>query len=229
MNKRTFLTTATGVVGSAVARPAIVSATTSERRRRRHGQVRNLGTTPHLWIADFEGVLHWAGDTRALSGKYVNWSDRQEVYLVDLTDYSYVGDPWLSAGLLKDGHPIYLVKWETDWELPKLLHIQSIKDVELFGINADNYGRYVLDKSEWESRYGINADALERKPLARAVPNIFDSCNQAWKLSGRRELSGSTGYTMPVSTGGRMPRYGFYSYQVPSEVDHDGDGFVCVR
>ena len=51
-----------------------------------------------------------------------------------------VGDPWLTAGLLKDGDPIYLVKWETDWEQPQLLHIQSIKDVELFGINGSNYG-----------------------------------------------------------------------------------------
>lgn len=51
-----------------------------------------------------------------------------------------VGDPWLSAGLLKDGDPIYLVKWESDWAQPRLLHIQSIADVELFGINDRNYG-----------------------------------------------------------------------------------------
>ena len=28
-------------------------------------------------------------------------------------------NPWLSAGLLKDGDPIYLVKWETEWPQPR--------------------------------------------------------------------------------------------------------------
>ena len=45
------------------------------------------------------------------------------------------------------------MKWETEWEYPKLLHIQSIADMELFGINASNYGRFVLDKVAWEARY----------------------------------------------------------------------------
>ena len=83
---------------------------------------------------------------------------------------SPLGDPWLSAGLLKDGDPIYQVKWETEWPLPKLLHIQRIEDVEIFGIWTANYGNYVIDKAAWEQRYGIDAASLERQPLASAVP-----------------------------------------------------------
>ena len=134
-----------------------------------HGAVVALQGTPHLWIADDRGILHWGGDTRALSGKHVNWNDRRDVSLAELQTYP-IGDPWLSAGLLKDGDPIYQVKWESAWPLPKLLHIQSIKDVELFGINGSNYGNFVIDKAAWEQRYGIDAASLERQPLASAVP-----------------------------------------------------------
>ncbi len=134
-----------------------------------HGTVVALQGTPHLWFADEHGVLHWGGDTRALSGKHVNWNDRRDVSLAELQTYP-IGDPWLSAGLLKDGDPIYQVKWESEWPLPKLLHIQSIKDVELFGINGSNYGNFVIDKAAWEQRYGIEAASLERQPLASAVP-----------------------------------------------------------
>lgn len=132
------------------------------------GAVVALRGTPHLWIADAQGVLHWGGDTRALTGKHVNWSDRTEVTVEQLRGLT-VGDPWLSAGLLKDGDPIYLVKWESDWERPRLLHIQSIADVELFGIDGSNYGRFVLDKATWEARYGMSAASLQRSALPAAV------------------------------------------------------------
>ncbi len=133
-----------------------------------HGAVVALQGTPHLWFADEHGVLHWGGDTRALAGKHILWNNRVEVSLDRLRTLP-VGDPWLTAGLLKDGDPIYLVKWETDWELPQLLHIQSIKDVELFGINGSNYGNFVIEKNEWERRFGISAAGLQRSVLASAV------------------------------------------------------------
>ena len=133
-----------------------------------HGAVVALEGTPHLWIADAQGVLHWGGDTRALAGKHVNWNDRTEVTVAQLRALP-VGDPWLSAGLLKDGDPIYLVKWESDWARPQLFHIQSIADVELFGIDGSNYGRFVLDRATWEARYGISAASLQRSALPAAV------------------------------------------------------------
>ncbi len=135
-----------------------------------HGTVVALQGTPHLWFADEQGVLHWGGDTRALAGKHVRWDSRTEVTLTQLLELNR-GDPWLSAGLLKDGAPIYLVKWETDWSEPRLLHIQSIGDVELFGINGSNYGNFVLGKSTWEARYGISTAGLQRSKLA---PTVID-------------------------------------------------------
>ena len=133
-----------------------------------HGAVVALQGTPHLWIAGPQGVLHWAGDTRALAGKHVLWSNRIEVTLAQLQGLNR-GDPWLSAGLLKDGDPIYLVKWETEWSGPRLFHIQSIGDVELFGINGSNYGNFVLDRATWEQRFGVSAAGLQRSTLPAAT------------------------------------------------------------
>ena len=153
-----------------------------------------LEGTPHLYITGEDHRLHWAGDTRALLEKRVLWGKEETwpymvlarqgivqkwtVRTAHLRNHSYwrthqgvvqLGDPWLSSGLLKDGDPIYLVKWEHDWERPKLLHIQSIRDVEIFGINAGNYGRFVLDKPTWEAKYGLSADSLVREPLQAAT------------------------------------------------------------
>jgi hypothetical protein len=132
------------------------------------GAVFALAGTVHLWIADETGELHWGGDTRALMGRNVNWADRREVTLSQLQSFRR-GDPWLSAGLLKQGDPIYLVKWETSQERPTLLHIQSIADVELFGINASNYGRFVLDEVAWQQRFGIPVSSLTKGVLQPAV------------------------------------------------------------
>ena len=133
-----------------------------------HGAVIALQGTPHLWIADEQGVLHWAGDTRALAGRHVRWDNRIEVTLAQLQGL-HRGDPWLSAGLLKDGDPIYLVKWETEWPQPRLFHIQSIADVELFGINGSNYGNFVLDLATWEQHFGISTASLQRSTLPAAT------------------------------------------------------------
>ncbi|HEU5315309.1 MAG TPA: hypothetical protein VFX49_04325, partial [Chloroflexota bacterium] len=43
-----------------------------------------LSGTPHLWIADEQGILHWGGDTRALAGRNINWGDRRELTLDQL-------------------------------------------------------------------------------------------------------------------------------------------------
>ena len=133
------------------------------------GTVVALQGTPHLWFADDQGVLHWSGDTRALAGRYINWNSRVEVSLEQLRTLPG-GDPWLSTGLLKDGDPIYFPKWETEWAAPRLFHIQSIRDVELFGINSSNYGTLVLERPVWESRSGFSAADLQRSTLPVSVP-----------------------------------------------------------
>ncbi|HEX2034407.1 MAG TPA: LppP/LprE family lipoprotein [Chloroflexota bacterium] len=132
------------------------------------GMIIGLRGTPHLWVAGEDGLLHWAGDTRALSGHLINWDTRRDVSLEELRTYR-IGDPYLSAGLVKIGDPIYLAKWEANQSVPTLYHIQSITDVELFGINAGNYGRFVVDLSTWNQRYGMHAENLRRDTLSRAA------------------------------------------------------------
>ncbi len=133
------------------------------------GTVIALAGTPHLWIADDQSTLHWGGDTRGLANRFANWNDRREVTLAQLRSYR-IGDPWLSAGLIKIGDPIYQAKWETNQERPTLLHIQSISDVELFGINGNNYGSLVLEQQTWEQRFSMTVASLPRGVLASAVP-----------------------------------------------------------
>lgn len=131
------------------------------------GAVVALKGTPHIWIFGSDGVLHWGGDTRALAGKTIDWNNRREVGLDELKTMQR-GDPWLSSGLVKSGDPIYLSKWETSDTRPTLLHIQSIADVELFGINGSNYGRFVIEQGSWEQQYRFSVNTLTKAVLAAA-------------------------------------------------------------
>jgi hypothetical protein len=132
------------------------------------GSIVALEGTLHLWIADDEGVLHWGGDTRGLAGKRVEWGTLRFVSLAQLRSYR-IGDPWLSSGLVKIGDPIYLSKWETYQRTPVFQHVQSLADVALFGINAGNYGRFVLEQAAWEQQFGVSAATIQRIPLEPAV------------------------------------------------------------
>lgn len=121
-----------------------------------------LAGTPHVWVADGDGVLHWVGDARVLFERGVGGEARHEIGVEQLRAQRR-GEPWLSAGLLKDGEMIYLPKWEGvagHWALA-LHHIQSLADVELFGIDEGNYDRLVLDRADWEQRYGFALERLE--------------------------------------------------------------------
>jgi hypothetical protein len=176
------------------------------------GAVIALQGTSHLWIADDSGVLHWAGDTRALAGRFVDWGNRREVSADDLKSMR-VGDPWLSAGLVKSGEPIYFAKWESEWAEPRLLHIQSIDDVQLFGINGNNYGSFVFEEPAWERRFSKAASGLQRGklepavgtsaaagsassagPAAGAGPAAYDSKYEGW-LVGQCMPANCSGYT----------------------------------
>jgi hypothetical protein len=132
------------------------------------GMVVGLQNTPHLFIGDAQGVLHWAGDTRALANVNVVWSNRRDVSLDTLRGMNR-GDPFLSSGLVKSGDPIYLSKWETNASAPTLLHIQSIQDVEIFGINTNNYGKFVMSQADWEAKYGFRFANVQKGELAGAV------------------------------------------------------------
>lgn len=62
----------------------------------------SLSGTPHVLAANSAGILHWAGETRAPTGKavYGDWDDRAEASLSQLKAMA-IGDPWLSTGLVK--------------------------------------------------------------------------------------------------------------------------------
>ena len=162
-------------LGTGLALPALtlatrVSATPSVEEP--VGTPIRLEGTPHLFLVSADSPqLHWVGDTRALSQYPVFWNQQRtwSYWVFRRWGFLWMGDPYLSAGLLKDGDPIYLVKWEQHWAEPILYHIQSIKDVELFGINARNYGKFVLDKAAWEAKYGFDASTLQRVALRPAT------------------------------------------------------------
>lgn len=133
-----------------------------------------LKGTPHLWIADEQGALHWVGDTSALVGVPVAWEQRREVTFSELKAFP-LASPLVSAGLVKDGDPIYLVKWEARERLPRLLQVLSIGDVELFGLNAENYGALLFNRPAWEQASGISLDRLRRGvlvPVQSGVPPL---------------------------------------------------------
>lgn len=131
------------------------------------GTVVVLKGTPHLWFADELGVLHWAGDGRALEGRPVSWENRRGVTLPELQALPR-GEPWLSLALLKDGDPIYLPRWEPKDAVPQLLRIPTLADLELFGVNSTNFWTFVLERSEWERRFRMSAAALVRGELPSA-------------------------------------------------------------
>ncbi len=142
------------------------------------GAVIRLAGTPHLFIVDQQRVLHWGGDTRGLAGRPIDWNSRCDVGLQTLRGANR-GDPWLSSGLPKLGEPIYLSKWEDTEPAPTLLHIQSIPDVELFGINTANYGRFVLDRLTWQELYGFDPGWLRVGPLASAASYAWSEADRA--------------------------------------------------
>ena len=120
MLRRTVLSS--GVALAAATAAGSVGATPNVEKSA--GTPIRLEGTDHIFLVGDElpRKLHWVGDTRALTGKSVLWNKEETWRYSTLWRWGFLwlGDPWLSAGLLKDGDPIYLVKWENHWERPKL-------------------------------------------------------------------------------------------------------------
>jgi hypothetical protein len=135
-----------------------------------------LAGTSIQFFADEQGVLHYAGDTRGIAGKDVDWTRRVDMNLEALRAQP-MGDLYLSTSLVKIGNAIYLAKWEVNQSAPRLLQVQSIDDLQLIGVNAANYNAVVFEQAEWEKRFGMSVEDLERGALeqatyAEAAPSI---------------------------------------------------------
>jgi hypothetical protein len=129
------------------------------------GEVVQLAGTPELWIADAQGVVHLVSDTRAAEGHEVNWSDRTEVTADQLGSLPR-GEPWLTAALVRIGDQIYLPQWQTGAPEPTLYHVQSPADLNLMGVDGNDYWALVLDPQQWQERYGLDPQTLSQDELA---------------------------------------------------------------
>jgi hypothetical protein len=123
------------------------------------GEILSLEQTPHLWAVDAAGTVHLASDPYVLAQHSAAGAPRMEVSLADLRQMPR-GEPWLSMALVKIGDFVYLPEEQATGSAPVLRLIKSVDDLSLLGIDADNYGRLVLDRSAWEARYGFNVDGL---------------------------------------------------------------------
>jgi hypothetical protein len=129
------------------------------------GEVLALQNTPHLYVGDEAGTVHLAADVPALSGHAVAWSTRSDVSVGELRQYT-LGTPWLSMMLVRIGTAIYLPQTQPDGARPELRLVGSIDDLALIGVNAENYGRIVLDQPAWEARYGLRVNDLRFDDLS---------------------------------------------------------------
>ena len=123
------------------------------------GEILSLEQTPHLWAVDAAGTAHLASDPFALAEHATPGAPRMQVSLDDLRQMPR-GEPYLSMALVKIGDFIYLPEEQAIGTAPVLRLVKSVDDLSLLGINAENYGRLVLDRSAWEARYGFNVDGL---------------------------------------------------------------------
>jgi hypothetical protein len=147
------------------------------------GAVVALRGTPHTWVADEWGTLHWAGDTRATANRDVSGSSRVEVALEQLRTLPR-GEPWLSTAFVQLGDAIYHARWDTPATAPTLLRVASIADLRLFGAEGADYARVVLDRAAWEQKSGQNVDRLTRGDLPPTGAAAVDPWSQFTSAAG---------------------------------------------
>ena len=134
------------------------------------GAVVQLKGTPHQWVADSEGTLHWSPDPRTIAAHAASPITSTEVAAEQLVILPR-GAPWLEAPLVKAGDPIYVPVTQAGATQPSLLRVQSPADLQLFGIEGETYQAVVLDRAVWEQRQGKKVDALPHGELPAAAPS----------------------------------------------------------
>jgi hypothetical protein len=165
-----------------------------------HGAVVLLRGTPYYWVADEAGVLHWAGDTRVLVGRYVRWRDVREVSTAELERLPR-GEPWLATpvAFVRAGGRLYLVRWEAGLRWPALLLVPSVEALAVFGITPGAVEARSVDRQTWERLLGLPVDALaaELTPVRRGAEGQEASWGDgAWSGVGTQR---SPAMAYPVS------------------------------
>jgi hypothetical protein len=179
------------------------------------GGVLRLAGSPHLFVCGADGLLHWAGDTRALlqhqaAGGALDWDGLRTATRAELLALPR-GEPWLSAGLLQAGDVIGLVKWETGAE-PYVLTLPCRAADALFGLTDDALARLVHTPAAWAAEYGRPAPApsLRDDPDAAAAgcaPAPATSATPAPSPTPTPQSSGGGGGAGPApsATAGAAP------------------------
>jgi hypothetical protein len=98
----------------------------------------------------------------------VEWGSRVEVVPEQLAGLP-LGEPWLSAGMVELERAIYVPTAVGSAPEPVLLRVQSVADLQLFGVSDQNYGSVVLTPLQWEQRQPFRLDRLTRGNLPPAV------------------------------------------------------------
>ena len=155
------------------------------------GGVLRLAGSLHLFVCGADGLVHWAGDTRALqqhqaAGDAVDWPGLRSATREELLALPR-GEPWLSAGLLAAGDQLGLVKWETGAE-PYVLTLPCRAADELFGLTADVLGRVVATPEAWAAPDALRARlrplrlpalvAAAARPRPPAVPRTPEAATK---------------------------------------------------
>ena len=116
-------------------------------------------------------MAHFAGDPTALADRPVDWQTRADI-APDQMELLPLGAPYLSMALVQIGSDIYLPQWDPALHptAPTLQRIQSPHDLSMLGIDASNYGQYILDRQTWEQRYNISLARVEFAGDFQLVP-----------------------------------------------------------
>ena len=163
-----------------------------------HGTLVIVRDTPHFWVADEQGVLHWASGTRALVGRYVRWSEQRTVSAAELERLPR-GEPWLLSpiGFVRaNGPELYVMVWHSGVTWPALLRAPNIESLRPFGITPEHVARLSTDARTWERLHDLPVEAVaaELMPLSAAGAGS----PRAWWTEG--QWSGTGAQVSPADT-----------------------------
>ena len=135
-----------------------------------HGTIVIVRDTPHFWVADERGVLHWVAGTRALVGRYARW-DAQRVVGADELERLPRGEPWLlspAAFVGGERSELHVITWQSGVAWPALLRAPNLDSLRPLGITAEEVARRSTDRRTWERLLGLTVEdvAVDLMPLS---------------------------------------------------------------